>query len=51
MRHVLHQGLLQSREPVEAETRVNNELAEVGGFSEGDKGGFGKKVLELRSVY
>ena len=28
-----------------AETRVGNELAEVGGFSEGDRGEFGKKVL------
>ena len=30
---------------VGAETHVNNELAEVRGFSEGDRGGFGKKVL------
>ena len=27
------------------ETGVNNELAKVGGFSEGDRGGFSKKVL------
>ena len=30
---------------VGAETRVENELAEVRGFSEGDRRGFGKKVL------
>ena len=30
---------------VGAETHVNNELAEVRGFSEGDRWGFGKKVL------
>ena len=28
-----------------AETRVDNELAKVRGFSEGDRRGFGKKVL------
>ena len=28
---VLHWGLLQNREPVRAETRVSNELAEVWG--------------------
>ena len=27
------------------ETRVDNELAEVGAFLEGDRGGFGNKVL------
>ena len=27
------------------ETRVDNELAEVRGFSEGDRRGFGKNVL------
>ena len=27
------------------ETHVNNELAEVGGFSEGDRQGFGKEIL------
>ena len=27
------------------ETRVDNELAKVRGFSEGDRWGFGKKVL------
>ena len=27
------------------EIRIDNELAEVGRFSEGDRGGFGKKVL------
>ena len=30
---------------VGAETRVDNELAEVREFSEGDRWGFGKKVL------
>ena len=30
---------------VGAETRVNNELAKVRGFSEGDRWGFGNKVL------
>ena len=28
-----------------AETRVDNELAELGGFSEGGRWGFGMKVL------
>ena len=45
MGQILHWGLLQGREPMGAETSVNNELAEVGGFSEGDKRGFGKEVL------
>ena len=30
---------------VGAEIRVDNELAEVGRFSKGDRGEFGKKVL------
>ena len=30
---------------VRTETRVDNELAKVRGFSEGDRRGFGKKVL------
>ena len=37
-RMVLYWGLLQCREPVGAETRIDNELAEVGRFSEGDRG-------------
>ena len=45
MGQVLYRGLLQGQEPVGAETRVNNELEEVGEFSEGDRGGFGKEVL------
>ena len=45
MGQVLQWGLLQSREPVGAETHIDNELEEVGGFLEGDRGGFGKKVL------
>ena len=45
MRQVLHRGLLQVREPVGAETHVDNELAKVRGFSEGERRGFGKKVL------
>ena len=45
MGQILHQGLLQGQEPVGAETCINNELLEVGGFSEGDRRGFGKKVL------
>ena len=39
MGQVLHRGILQGREPVGAETCVDNELAEVGGFrkvTEGD---------------
>ena len=28
-----------------AETHIDNELAEVRGFSEGDRGGYGMKVL------
>ena len=35
MGQVLHRALLQGREPVGAETRVDNELAEVRGFLEG----------------
>ena len=30
---------------VGAKTRIDNELAEVGWLSEGDRGGFGKKIL------
>ena len=51
MRQVLHRGLLQGWKPVEvevlwgAETRVDNELPKVRGFSKGDRWGFGKKVL------
>ena len=39
MGQVLHRGLLQGWEPVGAETHINNEFAEVGGFwkvTEGD---------------
>ena len=39
MGQVLHRGLLQGREPVGAEICIDNELAEDGGFSEGDRGG------------
>ena len=46
MGQVLYQGLLHGQEPVGAETRVNNELVEVGGFSESDRGGFGKEVQD-----
>ena len=42
---VIHQGLLQGWEPVGVETHVYNELAKLRGFSEGDRRGFGKKVL------
>ena len=45
MGQVLHRGILQGREPVGAETRVDNEFAEVRGFSEDDRLVFGKKVL------
>ena len=45
MGQVLHRGLLQDWEPVGVETRVDNELVKVRGFSEGDRRGFGKKVL------
>ena len=45
MGQVLHRGILQGHEPVGAEIHVDNELAEVRGFSEGDRQGFGKKVL------
>ena len=45
MGQVLHWGLLQGREPVGADTHVDNELAKVRGFSEGDRREFGKKVL------
>ena len=39
MGQVLHRGLLQVWEPVGAEISIDNELAEVGVFSEGDRGG------------
>ena len=42
---VLTSGLWQGQEPVGAETHVDNELAEVRGFLEGDRRGFGKKIL------
>ena len=45
MGQVLHRGLLQGQEPVGVETSVNNELAKVRGFSEGNRRGFGEKVL------
>ena len=45
MGQILQQGLLQGREPVGVETCVHNELVEVGGFFEGERGGFGKEVL------
>ena len=45
MGQVLHQGQMQGREPVGAETHVDNELAKVRGFLEGGRWGFGKKVL------
>ena len=45
MGQVLHQGLLQGREPVGVETHVDNEWAEIRWFLEGDRRGFGKKVL------
>ena len=38
-------GSLWGGSSVGAETHVDNELAEVRGFSEGDRWGFGKKVL------
>ena len=38
-------GARRGGSTVGAETLVNNELAKVGGFSEGDRQGFGKKVL------
>ena len=41
----LTSGLLQGWEPVGVETRVNNELAKVREFTEGDRRRFGKKVL------
>ena len=39
MGQILHQGLLQGWEPVGAETHVDNELAKVRGFSEGNRRG------------
>ena len=46
MGQVLHRGLFQSREPVGvAVTRVDNELAKVREFTEGDRRGFDTKVL------
>ena len=39
MGQVLHRGLLQGREPVGAETCIDNELAEVGGFQKVTEGG------------
>ena len=31
---------------MEMETSVNNELAEVGGYLESDRGGFGEEILD-----
>ena len=45
MGQVLHRGLLQGREPVGAATRVNNELAEVRRFSEGDRQGLVRRSV------
>ena len=51
MGQVLHRGLLQGREPVGVEACVHNKLAEVRrfaevrGFVESDRGGFGEEVL------
>ena len=48
MRQALHRGLSGAcggGRSVGAESHVNNELAEVGGFLEGDKRGFRKEVL------
>ena len=39
MGQVLHRGRLHGREPVGVETRIDNELAWVKGFSEGDRRG------------
>ena len=38
-------GASRGGSTVGAETSVDNELAKVRGFSEGDRQGFGKKVL------
>ena len=38
-------GASRGGSTVGAETHVDNELVEVRGFSEGDRRGFGKKVL------
>ena len=46
MGQVLHQGLLQDQEPVKvAETCVNNELMEDGGYLESDRRRFDEVVL------
>ena len=51
MGQTLHRGLFARSggsgggSTVGAETCVDNELAKVRGFSEGDRWGFGKKVL------
>ena len=45
MGQVLHQSLLQGWEPVVAEARVHNKLAEVKGFVESDREGFDEEVL------
>ena len=50
MEQVLHRGQLQGREPVGVAvlwggTRIVIELAKVRRFSEGDRRGFGKKIL------
>ena len=41
MGQVLHR-VYSSSGDLGAKTRINNELVEVGGFLEGDRGGFGK---------
>ena len=45
MGQVLHRVYLQGQESVGVKTHVNNELMEVGGFSEGDRVEFREEVL------
>ena len=44
MGQVLHRGLLQGQEAVGVETRVDNELVEVGGFRKVTEGGLVRRT-------
>ena len=50
MGQVLQRGLLQDREPVGAETHIDNELAKVKGFRKVTDGGLVRQCNRLHSI-
>ena len=50
MGSIARSGACGGGSTVGAETRVDNELAKIRGFSEGDRRGFGKMVLGLMDL-